>query len=100
MGKVIVTAALTGSLTTRKQCPAIPYTPTEIGEEARRAADAGAAIVHIHARTDDGAPTWDPDTFRRIFTEVRKRTDVILNFSTGSVGIPPAERVAHVRDLK
>lgn len=98
--KCVVTAALTGALTTRKQCPAIPYTPAEIGEEARRAAEAGAAIVHIHARTDDGAPSWDVETFRAIFREVRARTDVIVNFSTGSVGIPAEERVAHIRELK
>jgi 3-keto-5-aminohexanoate cleavage enzyme len=98
--RCIVSAALTGALTTRKQCPAIPYTPAEIGEEARRAAEAGAAIVHIHARTDEGAPTWDVETFRAIFREVRARTDVIVNFSTGSVGIPAEERVAHIRELK
>jgi uncharacterized protein (DUF849 family) len=98
--KSVITAALTGSLTTRQQCPAIPYTPAEIGEEARRAAEAGAAIVHIHARTDDGRPTWDVETFRAIFREVRSRTDVIINFSTGSVGIPPEERVAHIRELR
>ena len=98
--KVVVSCALTGALTTRAQCPAIPYTPAEIGEEARRAADAGAAIVHIHARNDDGTPTWSTETFRRIFEEVRARSDVILNFSTGSVGIPAEERVQHIRELK
>ena len=97
---VVISCALTGALTTRAQCPAIPYTPAEIGEEARRAAEAGAAIVHIHARNDDGTPTWSPDTFRRIFEEVRSRTEVIVNFSTGSVGIPAAERVAHIGELR
>src|SRR6202171_2244047 len=100
MIKVIVTAALTGVLATRAQCPAIPYTPKEIGEEAKRAADAGAAIVHIHARTPEGAADWNVETFAEIFTEVRARTDVIVNFSTGAVGIPANERVAHIRDLK
>ena len=66
MAKVIVTAALTGVLATRDQCPAIPYTPKEIGEEAKRAADAGAAIVHIHARTPQGGPDWSVDTFAEI----------------------------------
>ena len=97
---VVISCALTGSLTSRSQCPAIPYTPAEIGEEARRAAEAGAAIVHIHARNDDGTPTWSLETFRQIFTEVRARTDVIINFSTGSVGIPKEERVAHIRELR
>jgi len=98
--KVVVSCALTGALTTRGQCPAIPYTPAEIAEEARRAAEAGAAIVHIHARNDDGTPTWAPETFRQIFEEVRQRSDVIINFSTGSVGIPAVERVQHIRELR
>jgi 3-keto-5-aminohexanoate cleavage enzyme len=99
-GKVVVTAALTGVLATRDQCPAIPYTPKEIGEEAKRAVDAGAAIVHIHARTPEGGPDWKVDTFAEIFHEVRARTDVIVNFSTGAIGIPPEERIAHIRDLR
>jgi 3-keto-5-aminohexanoate cleavage enzyme len=98
--KVVVTAALTGVLATREQCPAIPYTPREIGEEAKRAADAGAAIVHIHARTPEGGPEWSVEAFAEIFSEVRARTDVIVNFSTGAIGIPPEDRVAHIRDLR
>ena len=100
MTKTIVTAALTGVLATRQQCPAIPYTPKEIGEEAARAAAEGAAIVHIHARTADGAPDWSPQTFAEIFAEVRSRTNVIVNFSTGAVGIPREDRVAHIRELR
>lgn len=96
----IISCALTGALTRREHCPAIPYTPEEIAEEARRAAEAGAAIVHIHARTPEGAPTWDVATFARIKAEVRRRTPVIINFSTGSVGIPAEERIAHVRELR
>jgi len=98
--KVVISAALTGVLSTRNQCPAIPYTPKEIGAEAKRAADAGAAIVHIHARTADGGPDWKGETFAEIFNEVRARTDVIVNFSTGAIGIPPEDRVAHIRDLR
>ena len=100
MSKVVISAALTGVLSTRNQCPAIPYTPKEIGAEAKRAADAGAAIVHIHARTADGGPDWKGETFAEIFNEVRARTDVIVNFSTGAIGVPPEDRVAHIRDLK
>ena len=55
--KTIITCALTGVLARKEQCPAIPYTPVEIAEEARRAYDAGAAVVHIHARTADGHAT-------------------------------------------
>ena len=98
--KTVISAALTGVLATREQCPAIPYTPKEIGEEALRAAEAGAAIVHIHARKPDGGPDWSVETFAEIFSEVRARTDAIINFSTGAVGIPPEERIAHIRDLK
>jgi len=97
---VIITAALTGVIATRQQCPAIPYTAQEIAEEARRAAEAGAAIVHIHARTPEGGPDWSIETFAEIFAEVRARTDVIVNFSTGAVGVAPEERVAHIRELR
>jgi 3-keto-5-aminohexanoate cleavage enzyme len=97
---VVITAALTGVLATREQCPAIPYTPKEIAEEAKRSADAGASIVHIHARTPGGGPDWSVETFREILTEVRARTDVIVNFSTGAVGIPAQDRIAHIRELK
>jgi 3-keto-5-aminohexanoate cleavage enzyme len=100
MTATVITAALTGVLATRDHCPAIPYTPKEIGEEARRAADAGAAIVHIHARTPEGGPDWRVETFAEIFAEVRARTDVIVNFSTGAVGVPREERIEHISELK
>jgi len=100
MTATVITAALTGVLATRDHCPAIPYTPKEIGEEAKRAADAGAAIVHIHARTPDGAPDWRVETFAEIFAEVRARSDVIVNFSTGAVGVPREERIEHISELR
>src|SRR5438034_2828989 len=90
---VVISAALTGVLATRDQCPAIPYTPHEIAAEAKRAADAGAAIVHIHARTPEGGPEWRVETFAEILSEVRSRSDVIVNFSTGAIGVPVEERV-------
>ena len=107
-GPVVISAALTGVLATREQCPAIPYTPKEIADEAKRATDAGAAIVHIHARTPEGGPDWTVDTFAEILAEVRSRTSVIINFSTGAVGVTGAtgatglteERVAHIRELR
>ena len=97
---VVISAALTGVLSNRDQCPAIPYTPKEIADEARRAADAGASIVHIHARTPEGGPDWRVETFAEILSEVRSRTDVIVNFSTGAIGVPVDERIAHIRELK
>ncbi len=101
MPKTIITAALTGVLTSRTQAPAIPYTPEESAEEARRSVEAGAAIVHIHARQDDGRPAYDVDTYARINAAVRARCpDVIINYSTGAVGVGREERVAHIAALR
>lgn len=98
--KVIISCALTGAVTTKKHCPAIPYTAEEIGEEARRAFEAGAAIVHVHARTDDGMPTWDVEVFRRYMAEIKRRApEVLINWSTGGIG-PMEGRVRHVVELK
>lgn len=95
--RVIITAALTGVLTTRDHCPAIPYTPDEIAAEARRARDAGAAAVHIHAREDDGRPSFRVERYQEIARAVRAACpDVILNFSTGAVGLPKEDRIAHI----
>jgi 3-keto-5-aminohexanoate cleavage enzyme len=93
--KVIISAALTGAVTTKRHCPAIPYTPEEIADEAKRAYDAGAAIVHIHARTDQGAPTWDKEVFAQIMEGVRARCPVLINWSTGGAG-PMTSRVSHL----
>lgn len=99
--KTIITAALTGVLTTRDQSPAIPYTPQEIAEEARRSVEAGASIVHIHARQDNGRPAYDVETYAHIDQEVRRRCPgVIINYSTGAMGIPAEERVQQIRVLK
>lgn len=98
--RVIVTAALTGVAANRKQCPAIPYTPAEIGEEARRAHEAGASVVHIHAREDDGSPSHRVEVYGAIMEEVRKRCDVIINFSTGAIDVPREERVRHITELR
>lgn len=95
--KIIISAALTGAATNRSHCPSIPYTPEELGEEARRAVDAGASIVHIHAREDNGVPSWRPEVFDAISKEVRKRCpEVIINYSTGAIGLSVAERTAHL----
>jgi uncharacterized protein (DUF849 family) len=94
--KVIISCALTGAVTTKAHCPAIPYTPVEIAEEALRAYEAGAAIVHVHARTDQGAPSWDPKTFEAIHSEIKKRCPVLLNWSTGGAG-PMTDRVEHLK---
>ena len=93
--KVIISCALTGAVTSKQLCPAIPYTPVEIAEEAKRAYDAGAAIVHVHARTDQGAPSWDPAVFAAIHEEIKKRCPVLINWSTGGAG-PMSARVEHL----
>jgi uncharacterized protein (DUF849 family) len=97
--KVIISCALTGAVTTKAHCPAIPYSPVEIAEEAKRAHDAGASIVHIHARTDAGAPSWDPEVFAAIKREVEARCPVLINWSTGGAG-PMKDRVAHLAATK
>jgi 3-keto-5-aminohexanoate cleavage enzyme len=94
--KVILSCALTGAVTTKKHCPAIPYTPAEIADEAQRAYEAGASIVHVHARTDQGMPTWEADTFRRIKEEIQARCPVLINWSTGGAG-PMTSRVEHLK---
>lgn len=99
--KIIISCALTGAATTRAQCPDIPYTPVELGEEAKRAVDAGASIVHIHAREDNGIPSWRTEVFEQIQKEVRERCpDVIINYSTGAIGLSVEERLAHLPATK
>ena len=97
MNKLILSAALTGAATTRTQCPYLPYTPVEIAEEAKRAVDAGASIVHIHAREDNGMPSWRTEVFEAISREVRERCPrVIINYSTGAIGLPIEDRLRHI----
>jgi uncharacterized protein (DUF849 family) len=96
---VIVTCALTGVLANRDQCPWVPYTPVEIAEEAHRAYQAGAAVVHIHARTDEGGATYEPSVYAAIRREIEQRCPVILNFSTGGAG-PMEGRVAHIAQVR
>ena len=99
--KVIITAALTGVLATRQQSPYIPYTPDEIAAEARRCVEAGASIVHIHARQDNGMPAYDVETYARIDEAVKAQCpDVIINYSTGAIGLERETRVHQVRALK
>ena len=99
--KVIITCALTGVLANRAQCPWVPYTPVEIAEEAKRAYDAGASVVHIHARDpESGGPSYSPDVYAAIAEETRKRCPIILNFSTGAIGVPAEQKIAPVIRVK
>jgi uncharacterized protein (DUF849 family) len=98
--KVVITCALTGVLATRKQCPHIPYTPKEIAAEAKRAWDAGATVVHIHGREDDGSPSWRLEVFQEIAAETRALCPIILNFSTGAISEDTSEQEAIIREIK
>lgn len=97
---VIISCALTGVLANRKQCPAIPYSPAEIGDEALRAWEAGATVAHIHAREDDGSPTWAPEVFQKIKDEVRARCPIVINFSTGSLDDDTTLQERMIREVR
>lgn len=95
MEKLIITAAICGAEVTKEQNPAVPYTVEEIVREAKSAYDAGAAVVHIHVREDDGTPTQSRDRFKVCMDAVRETCpDVILIPSTGgAVGMTAEERL-------
>jgi 3-keto-5-aminohexanoate cleavage enzyme len=97
----IITCAVSGAVANKQHCPGIPYTPEDYAKEVRRARDAGASMVHIHARQPDGTPTVAPEHYRAITRAVLAETpDIIVNYSTGWVGLPMAERVEHIAELK
>lgn len=101
MDECILTCALSGVVANRDQCPAIPYTPSEYAAEARRARDAGAAVVHIHARHPDGRPSYRIEDYRAITEAILDAApDLVVNFSTGAVGVPIEERVHQVTALR
>lgn len=82
--KTIITCAVTGSIHTPTMSPYLPYTPDQIVEQSVAAAEAGAAILHLHARDPrDGRPTPDPDVFMRFLPRIRQATDAVINISTG-----------------
>ncbi len=80
---VIITAALVGAELTRKETPYLPLTPDEIAEAGERAVAAGAAVLHLHVRDRKGRPSCDPKIFREVIRKIRKRTNAILQVSTG-----------------
>jgi uncharacterized protein (DUF849 family) len=95
---VVITCSISGVIANREQCPAIPYTPEEYGAEARRAVDEGASMIHIHARKPDGAPSYEVEDFSAITDAIRGAVDdVIVNYSTGTIGVPVAKRVEYLR---
>ena len=95
---VVITCAISGAIANRDQCPAIPYTPEEYGAEARRIVDEGGVHIHIHARKPDGTPSYEAEDFLAIRDAIRAEVGdaVIINFSTGTVGVPVAKRIAYL----
>ncbi len=95
---VIITCAISGAIANREQCPAIPYTPEEYAAEARRVVDEGGVHIHIHARKADGTPSYEIEDFLAIRDAIRGAVGdaVIINFSTGTVGVPVDKRIAYL----
>lgn len=94
MEKLIITAAVVGAEVMKEAQPRIPYTPEEIADEVLKAYEAGASIVHIHARFDDGRPTQDAKRYQEIINQIRQRCDIIIQVSTGgAVGMSAEERL-------
>ncbi|HEY1273926.1 MAG TPA: 3-keto-5-aminohexanoate cleavage protein [Thermoleophilaceae bacterium] len=97
----IIVCSISGAVANRDQCPAIPYTPEEYGAEARRAVDEGCTMIHIHARTPDGVPSFEVEDFRAITEAILSEVDdVVINYSTGAVGVPVEKRIEYLRELR
>jgi uncharacterized protein (DUF849 family) len=96
---VVITCSISGAIANREQCPAIPYTPAEYAAEARRIVDEGGVMIHIHARKVDGTPSYEVEDFQAISDAIRAEVGdrVIVNFSTGTIGVPVAKRVEYLR---
>jgi 3-keto-5-aminohexanoate cleavage enzyme len=98
---VIISCSISGAVANRDQCPAIPYAPEEYAAEARRIVDEGGSQIHIHARTPEGAPSYEIEDFRAITEAIRGEVDdVIINYSTGAIGVPIEKRIAYLRELQ
>ena len=117
--KTVLTCAITGGVTTKENTPYLPCTPQEIATSALEAAEAGAAVVHLHAREDDGKPSISLDKYRETVELIRKENDrLIINLTTGpgakfipdntrliagrpeSTMLPAGRRVSHVLQIK
>jgi 3-keto-5-aminohexanoate cleavage enzyme len=98
---VIISCSISGVIANRDQCPAIPYTPEEYAAEARRAVDEGASQIHIHARKPDGTPSYEVEDFEAITEAILAEVgDVIVNYSTGAIGVSIEKRIAYLRALR
>jgi uncharacterized protein (DUF849 family) len=94
----VIACAISGAIANREQCPAIPYTPEEYASEARRIVDEGGVHIHIHARSPDGKPSYEIEDFEAIKQAILAEVGdaAIINFSTGTVGVPVDKRVAYL----
>jgi 3-keto-5-aminohexanoate cleavage enzyme len=99
---VVITCSISGAIANRAQCPAIPYTPAEYAAEARRIVDEGGVMIHIHARKPDGTPSYEIEDFQAISDAIRGEVGdaVIVNFSTGTIGVPVEKRIAYLRAVR
>jgi uncharacterized protein (DUF849 family) len=98
---VVISCSISGVIANRDQCPAIPYTPEEYAAEARRVVDEGASQIHIHARKPDGTPSYEVEDFQAITAAILAEVgDVIVNYSTGAIGIPLEKRLEYLRACK
>ncbi|HEY4254204.1 MAG TPA: 3-keto-5-aminohexanoate cleavage protein, partial [Roseomonas sp.] len=96
MSKVIITCAVTGAIHTPSMSDHLPITPRQIANEAIAAAEAGASIIHLHARDpDNGRPTPDPAVFMQFLPVIKQSTDAVINITTGGgLGMTVDERLA------
>lgn len=101
-GKVIICAALAGAATMKSQNPAVPYTPREFAEEAERCYRAGAAMVHVHARDDNGMPTHEIDRIRDTYQAIKDKTpELIVNLSSAvGFGKTAEQRLAQIMAVR
>ena len=101
MDKLIITVAPTGNVPTREMTPHLPQTPQEIAETAIRCREAGASLIHVHARDAESKPTLDAEIFERTHQLISERTDLIVQISTGGrAGTDPGARAAAVRRIR
>lgn len=100
-GKLVITCACTGAETTKAQNPALPITPDEVARTAEECRAAGAAILHLHVRNDDGSPTQSVARFREAIEAIRRKTDIVIELTTGgAVGDTTEERLRPVKELE
>ena len=100
--KVIITCAITGSIHTPSMSPYLPVTPDEIAEAALAAAEAGATILHLHARDpEDGRPSQDPALFQQFLPRIKQACEAVINITTGGgPGMTVEERLRPAFELK